>query len=189
MAHSIGRRPRPHGTPVPPAREDRETFSPSSDRGARDEQPRPRLPPSPPTSSGPGEAPLDAIFAPRSVAVIGATEKAGSVGRTILWNLVGSPFGGTVYPGQPEAAERAGDQGLPEHRRRARAGRPGGHRHARADGAGRHRRVRRGRRARGDRHLGRLQGDRRRRASSWSARSWSRRGGAGCGSSARTAWA
>ena len=38
-------------------------------------------------------------------------------------------------PGQPEAAERAGDQGLPEHRGRARAGRPGGHRHARADGA------------------------------------------------------
>ena len=70
-----------------------------------------------------------------SVAVIGATEKAGSVGRTILRNLVGNPFGGTVYPGQPEAAERAGDQGLPEHRRRPRPGRPGRHRHARADRA------------------------------------------------------
>ena len=38
------------------------------------------------------------FFAPRSVAVIGATEKAGSVGRSILWNLISSPFGGTVYP-------------------------------------------------------------------------------------------
>ena len=46
-------------------------------------------------------------------------------------------------PGQPEAAQRAGHQGLPEHRRRARAGRPGGHRHAGADRARRHRRVRR----------------------------------------------
>jgi acetyltransferase len=45
--------------------------------------------------------PLDAIFHPRSVAVIGATEKAGSVGRTILWNLLSSPFGGTIYPVNP----------------------------------------------------------------------------------------
>ncbi len=45
--------------------------------------------------------PLDAIFHPRSVAVIGATEKEGSVGRTILWNLLSSPFGGTVYPVNP----------------------------------------------------------------------------------------
>jgi acetyltransferase len=28
--------------------------------------------------------PLDAIFAPNNVAVIGATEKAGSVGRTLV---------------------------------------------------------------------------------------------------------
>src|ERR1700756_4927784 len=42
--------------------------------------------------------PLDAIFAPRSVAVIGATDRAGSVGRAVLWSLVSSPFGGTVYP-------------------------------------------------------------------------------------------
>jgi acetyltransferase len=42
--------------------------------------------------------PLDAIFAPRSVAVIGATDRAGSMGRAVLWSLVSSPFGGTVYP-------------------------------------------------------------------------------------------
>src|SRR3712207_1868079 len=41
---------------------------------------------------------LDAIFHPETVAVIGATERPGSVGRTIMWNLVSSPFGGTVFP-------------------------------------------------------------------------------------------
>ena len=45
--------------------------------------------------------PLDAIYRPSSVAVIGATEKAGSVGRTVLWNLISSPFGGTVFPINP----------------------------------------------------------------------------------------
>jgi acetyltransferase len=44
---------------------------------------------------------LDAFFSPATVAVIGATEKAGSVGRTVLRNLIGSPFGGTVYPVNP----------------------------------------------------------------------------------------
>src|SRR5215470_7994787 len=42
--------------------------------------------------------PLDAIFNPRTVAVIGASERQGSVGRAVLWSLVSSPFGGTVYP-------------------------------------------------------------------------------------------
>ena len=45
--------------------------------------------------------PLDAIFKPQSVAVVGATERQGSVGRTILWNLLGTPFGGTIYPINP----------------------------------------------------------------------------------------
>ena len=42
--------------------------------------------------------PLDAIFMPHNVAVIGASERAGSVGRAVLWSLVSSPFGGTVFP-------------------------------------------------------------------------------------------
>src|SRR5690348_13812994 len=42
--------------------------------------------------------PLEVFFAPRSVAVIGATEREGSVGRTVMWNLVTNPFGGTVHP-------------------------------------------------------------------------------------------
>src|SRR5579864_3716905 len=45
--------------------------------------------------------PLDAIFAPKSVAVVGATEKVGSVGRTVLWNLMNTPFGGPIYPVNP----------------------------------------------------------------------------------------
>ena len=46
--------------------------------------------------------PLDVFFSPKTVAVIGATETPGSVGRTVLWNLVTSPFGGTVYPVNPK---------------------------------------------------------------------------------------
>jgi acetyltransferase len=45
--------------------------------------------------------PLDSIFAPKSVAVVGATEKPGSVGRTVLWNLMNTPFGGPIYPVNP----------------------------------------------------------------------------------------
>ena len=46
--------------------------------------------------------PLDVFFSPKTVAVIGATETPGTVGRTVLWNLVTSPFGGTVYPVNPK---------------------------------------------------------------------------------------
>ena len=56
---------------------------------------------------------LDAIFAPQNVAVIGATEKAGSVGRTILWNLVSSPFGGTVFPVNPKRPSVLGIKAYP----------------------------------------------------------------------------
>jgi acetyltransferase len=49
-----------------------------------------------------GTQPLDVFFAPKTVAVIGATETAGSVGRTILRNLIGNPFGGTVFPINPK---------------------------------------------------------------------------------------
>jgi len=45
-----------------------------------------------------GRRALDAIFSPRSVAVIGATDRPGSVGRTLTWNLIANPFGGTVFP-------------------------------------------------------------------------------------------
>lgn len=46
--------------------------------------------------------PLSAIFNPKAVAVIGATDRPGSVGRTLLWNLISNPFGGTVFPINPK---------------------------------------------------------------------------------------
>jgi acetyltransferase len=57
--------------------------------------------------------PLEAIFAPRAVAVIGASEKVGSVGRSILWNLIGSSFGGTVYPVNPKRPNVLGIRSYP----------------------------------------------------------------------------
>ncbi|HUN89994.1 MAG TPA: CoA-binding protein, partial [Terriglobales bacterium] len=42
--------------------------------------------------------PLEVVFNPKCVAVIGATERPGSVGRRVLWALLSSPFGGTVFP-------------------------------------------------------------------------------------------
>src|SRR3974377_776863 len=57
--------------------------------------------------------PLDVFFAPKTVAVVGAKENPGSVGRTILWNLVTSPFGGTVFPVNPKRANVLGIKAYP----------------------------------------------------------------------------
>ena len=46
--------------------------------------------------------PLDSILAPKVVAVIGATENKGSVGRTVFANLGRGGFEGTVYPVNPK---------------------------------------------------------------------------------------
>ena len=62
------------------------------------------------TSPRPARSSLKTFFKPRSVALIGATEKAGSVGRTILTNLIASPFGGTVYPVNPNRPSILGVQ-------------------------------------------------------------------------------
>ncbi|HWW02657.1 MAG TPA: bifunctional acetate--CoA ligase family protein/GNAT family N-acetyltransferase [Candidatus Acidoferrum sp.] len=58
--------------------------------------------------------PLDAIFAPKSVAVVGATEKPGSVGRTVLWNLMNTPFGGPIYPVNPTRTSVLGIKAYPK---------------------------------------------------------------------------
>jgi acetyltransferase len=42
--------------------------------------------------------PLDAIFKPRSVAVIGATERPNSVGQTVMKNLLNSSLGQKIFP-------------------------------------------------------------------------------------------
>jgi acetyltransferase len=56
---------------------------------------------------------MDVFFAPRRVAVIGATETPGSVGRTVLWNLINSPFGGTVFPVNPKRPSILGIRAYP----------------------------------------------------------------------------
>ncbi len=58
---------------------------------------------------GRGRLAMDSIFAPRTVAVVGASEKEGSVGRTVLRNLIASPFGGVVFPVN---AKRSSVQGI-----------------------------------------------------------------------------
>ncbi len=60
-----------------------------------------------------GRQALDTIFAPKSVAVVGATENLGSVGRTILWNLISSSFGGTIYPINPKRPSVLGIRAYP----------------------------------------------------------------------------
>ncbi len=46
--------------------------------------------------------PLDAIFRPKNVAVVGAKDTEGSVGRTILQNLMTEEFHGNIYPVNPK---------------------------------------------------------------------------------------
>jgi acetyltransferase len=46
--------------------------------------------------------PLETMFAPKSVALIGATESPGSVGRTVLENLKAGAFAGPIYPVNPK---------------------------------------------------------------------------------------
>jgi acetyltransferase len=61
-----------------------------------------------------GEAhPLDPIFNPKSVALVGASERAGSVGRNVLWNLLSSPFGGTIFPVNPKRSNILGVRTYP----------------------------------------------------------------------------
>ncbi|MGB9672850.1 MAG: bifunctional acetate--CoA ligase family protein/GNAT family N-acetyltransferase [Anaerolineales bacterium] len=57
--------------------------------------------------------PLDILFSPKNVAVIGATENPNTVGRTLLWNLISSPFGGTVFPVNPKRSSVLGIKAYP----------------------------------------------------------------------------
>jgi len=52
--------------------------------------------------------PLDFIFRPRSVAVIGATDRQGSVGRTVVENLRSAESRHAVYPVNPRRTEVLG---------------------------------------------------------------------------------
>jgi acetyltransferase len=46
---------------------------------------------------------LDAIFRPKSIAIVGASRRRGSIGREILHNLIEYEFSGPVFPINPHA--------------------------------------------------------------------------------------
>lgn len=56
---------------------------------------------------------LDALFLPDSVAVIGATERPGTVGRTVLENLLHPSFHGKVYAVNSRHSEICGRKAYP----------------------------------------------------------------------------
>lgn len=58
---------------------------------------------SPQTMKHERTAGLDGLFRPRSVAVIGASCRHGSIGRQVVANLIGGGFTGPVYPVNPKA--------------------------------------------------------------------------------------
>ena len=57
--------------------------------------------------------PLDAIFQPRNIAIIGATSREGSVGRTVIENLRKGSFCGKLYPVNPKREEIYGQRCYP----------------------------------------------------------------------------
>jgi len=56
---------------------------------------------------------LDKIFKPNSIAIIGASEKEGSVGRILVNNLLELGYKGTVYPVNPTKKEILGKKAYP----------------------------------------------------------------------------
>jgi acyl-CoA synthetase (NDP forming) len=59
---------------------------------------------------------LDSVFRPSSIAVIGASRKAGTVGYEIIHNLLAEGFTGAIYPGEPACDGGAFDPVVPQHR-------------------------------------------------------------------------
>ncbi len=57
---------------------------------------------------------LNSIFYPRSIAIIGASREAGSVGQSLLANLIDSRFKGIVYPVNPKAKGVLGIKSYPQ---------------------------------------------------------------------------
>lgn len=52
--------------------------------------------------------PLDPLFHPHTVAVIGAKDDSGTVGRTIMINLLSGSFSGRIYPVNPKRSQVLG---------------------------------------------------------------------------------
>lgn len=59
---------------------------------------------------------LQHLFSPASVAIVGASERAASVGATVLRNVLGGGFGGRIYPVNPKYDTLAGLLAYPDVR-------------------------------------------------------------------------
>ncbi len=58
--------------------------------------------------SSPNASKLEAIFKPKSIAVVGASTRPGTVGSDLLANLIKDKFTGPIYPINPKAEEIQG---------------------------------------------------------------------------------
>lgn len=58
-------------------------------------------------------APLESIFAPKRIALVGATEAKGSVGLALMQNLKCPTFGGSVFPINPKRPKVLGVKAYP----------------------------------------------------------------------------
>src|SRR6266705_3445778 len=56
---------------------------------------------------------LDSLFAPKSIAVIGASNRQGSVGRAVFTNILLNEYTGTVYPVNPKDRSICGVRSYP----------------------------------------------------------------------------
>ena len=56
---------------------------------------------------------IESIFNPSAIAVVGATNRPGSVGLAVLSNLICRRYQGIIYTGQPEGEVRPGREGVP----------------------------------------------------------------------------
>ena len=61
-------------------------------------------------------SPLDALFIPRNIVVIGASDKERTVGYTIVRNLMGGKFQGQVFPVNPKYKNILGHRAYPNIR-------------------------------------------------------------------------
>src|SRR3972149_2640504 len=57
--------------------------------------------------------PLDAIFSPSSIAIVGASRRRGKIGYEILRNLILNEYQGTIYPVNPKARSVPGIPAYP----------------------------------------------------------------------------
>ena len=134
---------------------------------------------SPPRPVGDRRPILRAMLNPKSIALIGATENDGRVGRTLMENL--RSFSGHLFPVNPKRTSVLGIEAFPRIARCPDASGSSGNRDTRDRCPGRGQRMRRGRCKGCSHHFGGVQGIRRRwhtagkshpRASRWHASDW-----------------